>query len=68
MKKPIKKLLHNGEAYYAVSDAAKYLGTTPAKIRQMMGDGGLVWTQFRVNGRLFITAKSLSDKKVALSH
>lgn len=63
MKKPIKKVLHDGESYYSVSDAARYLGTTPAKIRQMMGDGSLGWTQFRVNGNLFITGKSLAAKK-----
>jgi excisionase family DNA binding protein len=67
MKKPMKKVLHNGEVYYSVSDAAHYLGTTTTKIRQMMGDGSLEWTQFRVNGRLFISAKSLVEKQRAMT-
>jgi hypothetical protein len=62
----MKKVLHNGDAYYSVADAARYLGTTATKVRGMMGDGSLEWAQFRVNGRLFITAKSLADKQRAL--
>ena len=66
MSKILKKILHDGSAYYSVGDAAKYLGTTAVKIRQMMGDGSLQWAQLRTNGRLLITAESLAKKKAAL--
>ena len=62
----MKKILHNGSTYYSVADAARYLGTTTPKVRGMMGDGSLEWAQFRANGKLFITAKSLVEKERAL--
>jgi excisionase family DNA binding protein len=64
--KALKKISHQGQAYYSVGDAAKYLGTTATKIRQMMGDGSLKWAQLRVNGRLLITAESLAQKRTEL--
>lgn len=63
MTKSLKKILHQGNAYYSVGDAARYLGTTATKVRQMMGDGSLEWAQLRTNGRLLITAESLAKKK-----
>ncbi len=63
--KPMKKVIHEGITYYSLADAAKYLGTTTPKIKEMMGNGSLKWTQFKVNGKLFITATSLVEKKRA---
>jgi len=63
MSKILKKIIHKGCAYYSVGDAAKYLGTTATKVRQMMGDGSLEWAQLRTNGRLLITAESLAKKQ-----
>jgi hypothetical protein len=48
-----------GQIYCKVSAAAKLLGTTPAKIRQLMGDGTLEWTQARVNGQIVVSRDSL---------
>ena len=66
MNKSMKRVLHNGELYYSVSAAATYLRTTADKVRSMMGDGSLKWTQFRENGNLYITAQSLVEKQKAL--
>lgn len=63
MARTIKKITHNGVAYYTVGDAAVYLGTTAIKVREFMGDGSLKWAQLRVNGKLLITAQSLMEKK-----
>lgn len=65
MARSLKKILYQGHAYYSVGDAARYLGTTATKVRQMMGDGSLEWAQLRTNGRLLITAESLAKKKSA---
>jgi len=62
----MKKVLHNGEIYYSVPDAARYLRTTSDKVRGMMGEGSLKWTQFKENGKLYIDAKSLVEKQRAL--
>jgi len=66
IKKPIKKVLHNGETYYSVQDAARYLYTTTDKVRGMMGDGSLKWAQFKENGKLYIDARSLVAKQRVL--
>lgn len=50
---------HAGKAYYTVAAAARLLGTTTPKIREMMGRGELEWTQLRVNGRLRIPAEGI---------
>lgn len=63
MAKVLKKITHKGRAYYSVGDAAKYLGTTATKVREMMGNGSLEWAQLRTNGRLLITAESLAKRK-----
>lgn len=66
MTRILKKVVHEGEAFYSVPDAAKYLGTNQNKIRIMMGDGSLQWKQFKENGKLYITAKSLVEKQKML--
>jgi hypothetical protein len=55
----IKKVIHEGKAYYSVGATARILSTTPNKVREMMGRGDLEWRQFRRNGRLFVTAESI---------
>ena len=64
--KPINKIIHNGIPYFSVTDSAKYLGTTPQKVREMMGDGSLKWAQFKDNGKLFVTTQSVWDKKQSI--
>lgn len=59
----MKKVIHKGETYYSVADAAKYLGTRADKIREMMGNGTLQYKQLKTNGPLLILATSLVYKK-----
>lgn len=67
MRNPVlKKIVKDGAAYYTVGDAAKYLGTTATKIRELLGSGELEMAQLRVNGKILVTAKSLSDRKIKL--
>lgn len=49
----------DGRTYCKVSVAARFLGTTPGKIRQLMGDGTLEWAQARVNGPIVVSRDSL---------
>lgn len=58
-----KKVIHKGKTYYSVGETARILSTTAIKVKEMMGRGDLEWTQFRVNGRLFITAESIVGYK-----
>lgn len=62
----LKKIVKDGVAYYSVGDAAKYLGTTATKIRELLGSGDLEMAQLRVNGKILVTAKSLSDRKIKI--
>ena len=54
------KVVHNGTLYYSVGATARLLGTTKAKVNEMMGRGELKWMQFKINGPLFITATSIA--------
>lgn len=49
---------------YSVGGAARYLGTTATKVRQMMGNGPLEWVQLRTNGRLLITAEKSGETEI----
>jgi hypothetical protein len=55
----MKKYVKSGKTYYSVGDAAKLLQTSAPKIRELMGNGILEWTQTRVNGRLVVEAQSI---------
>lgn len=66
MQRPIKKILHEGKVYYSVPDAARYLGTTATKVRQIM-IAKLDWTQARVGGKLIVSAESLVAYKNEIS-
>lgn len=55
----VGKVIHKGRAYYPVNVAARLLGTTASKVRELMARGDLEWTQLRTNGRLMVTAESL---------
>ena len=54
-----KKVVHDGRIFYTVNDAARMLGTSVTKVRELMGSGKLEWTQFKVNGKLFVSGDSL---------
>lgn len=59
----MKKVIQDGQAWCSVADAARYLGTTQAKIRGLMGDDRLVYTQLRVNGKLYVRTADLVEIK-----
>jgi hypothetical protein len=55
------RAVHDGRVYFTVGAAAKFLGTTATKVKEMMSCGDLEWTQFRVNGRVYISASSVDS-------
>lgn len=62
-----KKIAHKGQVYYDVASTARLLRTTAAKVRRLMGEGELEWTQLRLGGRLVVRAESIADYKRRLS-
>lgn len=60
-----KKKLHKGNVYYDVASAARILRTTAIKVRHLMSEGKLEWTQIRVGGRLLVPAESIVAYKRA---
>lgn len=61
----MRKVIFQGQTWYSVGDAARYLGTTAQKIRVFMGDGSLNYTQVRRNGNLYVSAEDLVKLKGA---
>jgi hypothetical protein len=57
----VRKVLNNGKAHYSVPDAARILKITKNKVRELLGKGDLESAQFRMNGKIFVTAKSIVD-------
>lgn len=53
------QVMHEGKLYYSVAAAAKLLGTTSPKLKQIMVPEGFEWTNFRVNGPIWISAESI---------
>ncbi len=54
------KVVKNGVVYYSVAGTAELLGTTKPKLREIMGRNELEWTQFELNGSIFVTAISIA--------
>ena len=63
---PIKRVIHEGQVYYRVGNAARILRTSPAKVRELMGAGLLEHTQLEVNGPVVIPSASLLGYQRAL--
>ena len=53
------KITHEGSAYYSVAATAKLLGTTKAKVLQLVAQHGMKTVQLNTNGRLWISAESI---------
>jgi hypothetical protein len=62
-KRPLKKIIFEGKPWCSQADAARYLGMTTAKIKQLMGCGALAWTQIRINGPLIVSTEDLAKVK-----
>jgi hypothetical protein len=53
------KIIHEGKTYYAVGATARLLGTNTLKVKQLMSDGSLEWSNLRMNGPLYISEASI---------
>jgi hypothetical protein len=58
-----RKITHKGEVYYDFASTAWLLRTTAVKVRHLMGEGELEWTQLRHGGRLVVRAESIAGYK-----
>ena len=58
-----RKTTHKGKVYYDVVSTAGLLRTTAARVRQLMGEGELEWTQLRLGGKLVVRAESIAGYK-----
>lgn len=61
MAKTKNSMSHEGKVYYTVPCVARMLGTTTTKLKQIAEAEGLEFQNFRVNGRLWISAKSVDE-------
>jgi hypothetical protein len=53
------KITLDGKTYYSVGAAAKLLSTNTLKVKQLMSDESLEWSNLRVNGPLYISEASI---------
>ncbi len=56
---PRPKIIRDGKTYHTVGAAAKLLRTNTMKVKQLMGDGSLEWSNLRMNGPLYISEESI---------
>jgi hypothetical protein len=59
----MKKVLIKEEVHYSIVDAAKILEITKPKVRELLGKGDLKSAQIRMNGKIYVTAKSIVEYK-----
>lgn len=55
------QILHEGKMYYSMSAAAKLLGTTTTKLKQIIGPEGIAFCNLRVNGPLWVSASDIAS-------
>lgn len=55
------QLMHEGKLYYSMPAAAKLLGTTTTKLKQIIVPQGIEFCNFRVNGPLWVNAQDLAS-------
>jgi hypothetical protein len=55
------QMLHDGKLYYSMPAAARLLGTTTTKLKQIIGPEGIEYCNFRVNGPLWVSAQDLAS-------
>jgi hypothetical protein len=53
------QMMHEGKLYYSMPAAAKLLGTTTTKLKQIIEPEGIEYCNFRVNGPLWVSAQDL---------
>lgn len=52
-------MMHDGKLYFSMPAAAKLLGTTTTKLKQIVAPEGIEYRNFRVNGALWVNAQDL---------
>lgn len=55
------QMMHEGKLYYSMPAAARLLGTTTTKLKQIIGPEGIEYCNFRVNGPLWVSALGLAN-------
>ena len=55
------QMMHEGKLYYSMPAAARVLGTTTTKLKEIIGPEGIEYRNFRVNGALWVSAQVLAD-------
>lgn len=53
--------MHEGKLYYSAPAAARLLGTTTTKLKQIIGPESIEYRNFCVNGALWVSAQDLAD-------
>jgi hypothetical protein len=53
--------LHDGKLFYSMPAAARLLGTTTTKLKQIIGPEGIEYCNFRVNGALWVNALDIAN-------
>ena len=56
---PRPKIIRDGRTFYTVGATAKLLRTNTMKVKRLMADGSLEWSNLRVNGPLYISEASV---------
>jgi hypothetical protein len=56
-----KQIVHEGKLYYSLAEAARLLGTTTGKLKEIIGPEGIEYRNFRVNGRMWVSALDLAN-------
>ncbi len=51
--------MHEGKLYYSLPAAARALGTTTTKLKQLIEPEGIEYRNFRVNGVLWVNAQDI---------
>lgn len=55
------QLMHEGKLYYSLPAAARVLGTTTTKLKQIIGPECIEYRNFRVNGKIWVSASDLAS-------
>ncbi len=55
------QVIHEGTLYYSMSAAARLLGTTTTKLKQIIEPEGIEYRNFRVNGPLWVSAQDIAS-------
>lgn len=55
------QMMHEGKLYYSMAAAARLLGTTTTKLKQIIGPEGIEYCNFRVNGPLWVSASDIAN-------